>query len=106
MRFALFVIFGFIFITIVVDFYSQEPKIIKGSIQEKVYKEKKCRQELTYDPALNMLLPKENCKGPRWAITINNEEFQVSELLYNKLEVESFYTFSYHPLKGISLINE
>lgn len=106
MRFAIFAILGFIFITFVVNFYSQEPRIIEGTIQEKTYKEKKCTQELTYDPALNMLLPKENCKGPRWTITINNEEFQVSEQLYNKLEVDSFYTFSYQPLKGISLINE
>ena len=82
----------------------QDPQSIEGTIQQKFYQEEECKQEPTYDPALNTYLPKENCKGPTWTITINDEQYQVSEILYNKLEIGSFYSFSYHPLEGISLL--
>ena len=106
--------FGFVILVILVlipvlyvaVLSSQDSQIIEGTIQQKFYQEKKCTQELTYDPALNMTLPKENCKGPHWTIMINNEQYQVTEILYNKLEIDSFYSFSYHPLKGMSLLNE
>ncbi|ACA42304.1 hypothetical protein [Lysinibacillus sphaericus] len=105
MRLVIFAILTF-FLIMFVNSYSQDPKIIEGTIEKKFYQEKKCIQELTYDPALNMYLPKENCEGPRWTITINNKEFQVTETLYNKLEVDSFYSLSYHPFKGLSLLKK
>lgn len=93
-------------ILLVVALSFQDSQKIKGTIQEKHYQEKECTQEITYNPALNMVMPEEKCDGPYWTVTINNKKYKVSEALYNKLEIDSFYSFSYHPLKGMSLLNE
>ncbi|WDV09381.1 hypothetical protein [Lysinibacillus irui] len=82
----------------------QDSQIIEGTIQQKSFQEKKCTQEPTFDPAFNMVMLKENCEGPNWTIRINNKQYDVTEHLYNKLEINSSYSFSYHPLKGMSLL--
>ncbi|MBX8945851.1 hypothetical protein [Lysinibacillus sp. K60] len=93
-----------VFYVVVLSF--QDSQILEGTIQQKNFQEKKCTQEPTFDPALNMVMLKENCEGPNWTITIDNKQYHVTEQLYNKLDINSFYTFSYHPLKGMSLLNE
>ena len=104
-----FVIIAILLLVLVVfvetlDFQNSEN--IEGIIQEKIYQEKKCTQEPTFDPALNMVLLKDDCNGPYWKVTINNRQYHVTERLYNTLEIDKFYTFTYHPLKGMSLLNE
>lgn len=103
---GLFVVLTIIPIVIIAALSLQEPKLIKGTIQNKAYQERECTVELTYDPALNISLPKEKCEGPHWTIWINNKQYQVNELLYNNLEIDSHYSFTYHPLKGLFLLNE
>lgn len=108
MRFV-FVILGVLIlipVLYVVIFSNQDSQIIEGTIQQKFYQEKKCTQEMTYNPALNMFLPEDNCVGPNWIIQINNERYYITEILYDKLEIDSFYSFEYHPLKGMILLKE
>lgn len=95
----IFVILIFYLVTLIL----QDPETIEGTIQQKVHQEKKCSMEPTFDPALNMVMLKESCDGPHWTIIINNKQYQVTELLYDRLEIDSFYSFSYHPFKGMSL---
>lgn len=108
MRFV-FVILGILVLIpllYVVILSNQNPQIIEGTIQQKFYNKKECTQEISFNPALNMVMPIENCKGPSWAIQLNNERYQVTEILFDKLEIDTFYSFDYHPLKGMTLLKK
>lgn len=84
----------------------QDSQIIEGTIQQKKHEEKHCAEEFELDPESGLYFPKEICKGPYWIITINNKEYHVSEQLFNKLDINSIYSFSYHPFSGLTLLNE
>lgn len=101
-----FVVFIIVILVPILYISSQDSQIIEGAIQQKRHEEKQCTEEIAFDPALSMYLPKENCEGPYWIITINNREYHVSEQLFNKLDIDSYYSFSYHPFSGLKLLNE
>ena len=76
---------------------------VDGIIQNKEYHAKECSMVPVYDAALNTTVPQELCNGPYWVVTMHDKHFKVSEVLYDKLDIGSHYTFSYAPMTGLSL---